>query len=560
MAGEAAAAATAAARAEAVNCAKTQRAELAGAVAKLRDELQQEAVVPAATRGDQLQASIEALGADLGRAGAASEAGLQSLREALEEKQGSHHEDLLGQLKQAVANQERVAADVAALSGDVRDLRGVASSLESVFSCSAHWHIHGFQHLFRQLLQQQECVIRSPELSLCALPKLALEIRMAGRGSDDPSRALPLPGAVAVRLWAQPGLRLTFRLTLGEGRLTVSRVFEHTFEKEAEPDGRAFLDISNMCQLGQVWDRGEDTLAVKLELLSFSRASATGAAASQAPLPRRRVLPESDEDPGRTPMLGGYAAVGAQEAKGTDELERVAQAAEAEPYVETDHVIYDASWSSASQLQDKVAGEIGAVRNRSVRRIEWRLEGCADMLNMCRAGQSIDSPIFQAAGLERLQFHFYPRGNDDAEGGAQQCALYVSGPTETMLRGALSVGSITRQLEHCFQKRGDTGGRPRFCTLESQIDCEDSVMIALEVAEVEVNMPHPSTRLCLREARGGDSRPGTTGAAIGPNAKGLLRMRREDPCKTEEFVKCMSLPTLQSRHLHRPLVGRGRRS
>ena len=32
------------------------------------------------------------------------------------------------------------------------------------------------------------------------------------------------------------------------------------------------------------------------------------------------------------------------------------------------------------------------------------------LLECCRSGDSVDSPIFSAAGLERIQFHFFPRG------------------------------------------------------------------------------------------------------------------------------------------------------
>jgi len=45
-----------------------------------------------------------------------------------------------------------------------------------------------------------------------------------------------------------------------------------------------------------------------------------------------------------------------------------------------------------------------------------------------------------------------------------------------------------------------------------------------------------------------------------PGPKGSLRMRREDPSKTEEFAKCVSLPTLNTRNLFMPLASKGRRS
>merc|ERR1712187_596255 len=116
-------------------------------------------------------------------------------------------------------------------------------------------------------------------------------------------------------------------------------------------------------------------------------------------------------------------------------------------------------------------------------------------------GDSIDSPPFSAAGLDRIQFHFYPRGYEASTGPNQPCALYLSGPSRTSLKCMLWVGPSSRQLEHRFQRRGDTGGRHNLGILEKQIDCEDCVLIAVDIVEVETDLAEQGAALCVRDAR-----------------------------------------------------------
>merc|ERR1719464_2426581 len=161
--------------------------------------------------------------------------------------------------------------------------------------------------------------------------------------------------------------------------------------------------------------------------------------------------------------------------------------------------------TSEMLVHERVKTELQGMRNRGVRRVEWKLEGCSKILEGCRLGESVDSPPFGAAGLDRIQFHFYPRGYDTSptQGNVQPCALYISGPIRTTLKGTLSVGSKAWHLEHRFQRKGDTGGRSKFGPLEHQLDCNDSVLIALDIQEVETDMPEFGGSLCLREARPG---------------------------------------------------------
>jgi len=382
------------------------------------------------------------------------------------------------------------------------------------------------------------------------LPEMRLEVQLAsGDSSPDAAPALPLPGLCSVGLWAPPGLRLTFRLTLGEGPNAVSRQVEHCFQPGGQTDdeGRVLCLAPHFCQLDRVWVRQGDVIRVAFELLEFQCPPvAAGGLTFGAGL----------EEP---------AGEGASEAG--EEIED-AEEAEQEPEIVTvtpqaDIVSLMRTLTTQELIHERLSSELAAVKNRSVRRVEWMLQGCARLLE-CRVGEAIDSPVFSAAGLERIQFHFYPRDTSATGTNSQPCGLYVSGPSRTSLKGMLWVGSTSRQFEHRYQRRGDTAGRGRFCLLEHQVDCSDCVTLAFDIGEVEADLPdQDGASLCLRDARQqgpGKAPAPAAGAAPLSGTRGLLRMKRGDPSKTEEFVKCVSLPTLNARQLKLPLALKGARN
>jgi len=213
-------------------------------------------------------------------------------------------------------------------------------------------------------------------------------------------------------------------------------------------------------------------------------------------------------------------------------------------------------------VQERVQAQLLSLKNRTVRRIEWRLEGCARLLEVLKPGEAIESPQFSAGGMDRVQFMFYPRGCETgpktSEHG-QACAVYVKGPTKTTLRGILSVGTNTRQFEQHYARRGDIGGRGAFCKLENQVDMQDSCVVALEIVEVETDLPDMDAKLVFREAKAtaspGPASPSGGGTShVGGGAKGSVRMKREDPSKTEEVVRCLSLPALNTQKQFLPKV------
>lgn len=125
------------------------------------------------------------------------------------------------------------------------------------------------------------------------------------------------------------------------------------------------------------------------------------------------------------------------------------------------------------------------------------------------------------------------------------------------------MGSQGRQFDHRFKSRGDIGGRSKFCSLEQLQDAQDTVLLAVDLNEVEQELPEHHQSLVLREAptaRGNARDAFDATSPMSPsrslvvppalnNAKGTVRMKREDPSKTEQLVKCVSLPSLKASNM-----------
>lgn len=533
-----------------------------------------------AARCGALQASADSLKGDVNRNSTATERAQKEMAKAFEGQLATLDEKVHLELGKKLGKSE---GDIQPqLTASLEAVHASHLALENVFTRAIAWQLRGFKRRLASLLQaapeqRQECCITSPGFSLCSLPEMKLQVEVAARSGDAqlnvavplPGAPVPVPGSCAICLWAAPGIHLSFRLNLGVGPTSVSRRFEHTFSagapgtqlegSESLVDGCVCFRTNNFCQLDQVWVRETDSIHVGFELLEFRLEK-------QIEKPVEDIVADDQGSGGESTKDGEDKVDGADDlgvaedatASDPDPPREESTTLKATP---SDNITYIRLLTAEAVMQERVHRELQAFRSRSVRRVEWRLEGCARILDISKAAEAIESPVFSAAGLERIQFHFYPKGHDGSDTGQPPCALYISGPSRAMLKGQLSVGSISRQLEHRFNRRGDFGGRSRFCILQNQLDCDDAIVLALEIAEVEVDLPEVGHSLCLREAaaprnnglRSGGSGPNTGAGILSPaiGAKGSLRMKREDPAKTEEFVRCVSLPSLNARQLHR---------
>lgn len=502
-----------------------------------------------------LQAEVEGgLTAKLKEMDTKSDQAMTTLRADLQAAARRQREDasnfLDGQLSNFTTQMENMTKDIESCQEVVG---GFGRAISGAHTRTARWKIFGFRHKLFQILQQRDRVLTSPPFILCGQPDIVME--MLAIPEEEPSLSapvppIPVPGSCSIRIWALPGLHLAFKLTLGEGSANISRRFEHDFTagEVIDSKGRASFQMKNLCQLDDIWVKKTNTVSITIEVLelryeTIDVVSNTVTVAEDG----KDVMKYSDD-------------VGDTHASLTDMDEEAKDAALAAMVGEHDQEFTDELSTSRclvsdQALQEMVKSELQAIRNRSVRRVEWRLEGASRLLEMIRAGECVDSSIFSAAGVDKMQLHFYPRGCDISEkvsANAQACSIFLSGPSRVTLRGTLFVGSHARQFEHRYQLKGDRGGRERFCKLDSMLDAEDSVTLAVEISEVESDLADKSSNLLWRNYSGSNKELNPLhaipfAAAVGGGAKGILRMKREDPNKVEEVVRCMSLPTLNTR-------------
>jgi peptidoglycan hydrolase CwlO-like protein len=435
---------------------------------------------------------------------------------------------------------------------------GFARAISNAHTRTARWKIFGFRHKLFQILQQRDRVLTSPPFSLCGQPDIVME--MLAIPEEEPSLSapvppIPVPGSCSLRIWALPGLHLAFKLTLGEGSANISRRFEHKFAagEVIDSKGRVSFQMKNLCQLDDIWVKKTNTVSITIEVIELRYETIDV-------FPNTVTVAEDGKD-----VMKYSEDVGDTHASLTDMDEEAKDSALAAMVGEhdqefTDELSTGRCLCSDQFLQEMVKRELQAIRNRAVRRVEWRLEGASRLLEMIRAGECVDSSIFSAAGLDRMQLHFYPRGCDISEkvsAYAQACSLFLSGPSRATLRGTLVVGSHAREFEHRYKLKGDRGGRERFCKLIP--DAEDSVTLAVEISEVESDLTDKSSTLLWRNYSGSNKElnpfhatfaaavGGGVASVVGDGVKGTLSMKREDPNKVEEVVRCMSLPALNTR-------------
>lgn len=504
--------------------------------AELANELAN-SMVQLTTRCEGLEAEVKRVESQIERTKATTQLAETQLAEALERQ----HSKLEDEVQRSLQIQ---SAQLATMAGEVEatqaSLQGTNYLLKNVNTRSVSWTIRGFKEKLATALKTEDRSVRSSEFSICAQPEMFLELVVAGPAKDGslspslkppiPGAAskdtLPLPGSFSVRVWAPYGFHLVFKLSAGEGAGAAGRRYEHLFvDGLTDLKGRSPFLAQNLSTLDQAWVHTTNSVTISLELLDL-----------------RCQTPE-DEAPEIPGPIQAY-----QDAHGNP--------------VAPDALSFSRSIFCEALVVERFKNDLNILRNRSVRRIEWRVQGVTRLLELLSIGEQVESPFFSACGIDRMQLHFYPRGTDrdgSVSAVSQPCALYVSAPQRVSLKGTLTVGSSSRHFEHRYQRRGDMGGRNKFCSLENSVDAEDSILLSLDIVQVELDLPENNFNLLVRDISSSklDHSKDLSGT------KGSMRMRRSDPSSMEEAYRCMSLPTLNTQNtqkLHLPQVGRGGRS
>lgn len=475
------------------------------------------------------------------------------------------HKGLLEAEAARTALDSRAHALECNVTSSLESLKDATFGAENATAHTMTWRIYDWRKKLRKLLVSDEKCLASHPFALVSqwmtLDVMAAAVVPFSPSKDarlapplpSPGSAVPSPGACSIRLWCAPDTHLVFCISLGEGSSVVARRFEHFFKHEmdsADCESRVSFQTPDLCQFDQIWVQDTDTLTISVEVLEIRVAVPVN-----LPPPE---IPSGETEPPEN------------QAGSAEEL--IADARDKRPArmdawlnkMRGDEMTYGRHSKSDALVLELFKRDLEVLRNRSVRRIEWRLEGCAQLLEKCEAGAAVESPLFCAAGLDKLQIHFYPRGRDgdvarSADLGlrseaAQLCAIFVSCPLPAAVRGMLSVGSQSRAFDHRFGEVGDLGGIGRLCLLRNQIDHEDSVVLALDLSEVETDIPDTRTSLRLRTANARAQLGSAT--PQGSPGKSSLRMRRQDPLGTEEVVRCASMPTLNARRTMRSALRR----
>lgn len=293
-------------------------------------------------------------------------------------------------------------------------------------------------------------------------------------------------------------MKVIFRVALGESGHNSKR-YEHGFEAKAGEESlrRVQFFMPNLSTLDRVWDEQLDQLTVIFELLELR----------YTVLKQEVVAPPEASLPTTAPQ------------------EQPANLGSTEQMVLSRQVAADAL------MNDRVNREITIVKNRSVRRVEWQVDGCISLLQFCQVGESVDSAIFSAAGLERIQLHFYPRGlNTDSNG---NCSLFVSTSRGAFLRCQLSVGKQSRAIEHHFERNGEVYGKSRFGSMDAAgMVHGDTCLIAMDIHEAHIAHVDKGMLKGPGDGRG-------AGAITS-----VLRLKKADQLDVEEVLRCASLPAI----------------
>jgi len=283
----------------------------------------------------------------------------------------------------------------------------------------------------------------------------------------------------AVRLMADKGLRLIFRLSVGDA----VHQMEHTFNGE-EP-----FSTGRFCVLGEHVRHEDDTLSVCLEILE-----------SVVQLESRTSL----------------AALGVPELDCLDEEVN-----------DTDTFVFHRYLNH--RMLDLMQNQVDVMNSRMTRKVEWRIEKASKLTRFFASGEAMCSATFVAAGLAGMQFIFYPSGFVGSKEGFCSCFLFY--PGQSSLRCWLTVGRQRFEAKPSVSSPGFFG-RTNFCRFDQAMDAaSDTIVLLVEIDEAQQEM---SRFLSHQAEHGNASVPGDTGTStsmIGGQGDGqfesVLRVQKQ---------------------------------
>jgi len=345
----------------------------------------------------------------------------------------------------------------AILDDDAKALRNAMSEVENVTTRKVDWVIKDVSQRLRPLTPSRSMLHTSwfsPKFDAAGAHGLQLELQLF-RSSDPPVDGEDA-GDVAVHLWACKGMQCSYKLSCGK---KTAPAIEKTF------NGRVPYGTKRFWFLAQEINKEDDTLTISVEIQEAIRE--VEHVIKPPPLPI--------EDPDGPPKS----------------LEQIHLEAEIQEKALEGSIFFQ-RWTN-NRLYDQVKQQIDIMQSRMVRKIEWRVES-ASLLRKCfPPNECLCSTTFSAAGIEGMQFVFYPGGYKNCTEGF--CSLFLYGPAGATLKCWLSAGNQKREASHSFDEPG-AFGRTNFSRYESVVDeSDDSILIVLEIEDAQQDwtalMKHP---------------------------------------------------------------------
>ena len=172
------------------------------------------------------------------------------------------------------------------------------------------------------------------------------------------------------------------------------------------------------------------------------------------------------------------------------------------------------------RVLSQVRKEVDKMQCKMVKRVEWLLSEVDQLPRLFPHDQPVCSPVFSAAGIDGMQFIFYPMGYRDSTEGF--CSLFLYCPAGVNIKCNLNAGSQKRDASNHFREAG-AFGRCNFCRLDSAVDSDtNTALLYLEIDEVI----QESKKSLEEESRGSKKPPSLELESAAPQAAGSVKLTR----------------------------------
>lgn len=132
---------------------------------------------------------------------------------------------------------------------------------------------------------------------------------------------------------------------------------------------------------------------------------------------------------------------------------------------------------SPNYLAHQVNGWVAKVKNKSVRKAVWDVNGVRELCRLVPTSSCVESNVFRLGGLDAVRLVLYPNGIDDIP---MQCAVFLKSCSEEnscTVRAMIAVNSVAKVFQGDLRA---SLGKKKFCSLNN---CE-RIRITVEIQEI----------------------------------------------------------------------------